>query len=301
MLSMWSSFRTLALVGGCALLPCALVNGADDDDLPPEPATGEWLEDRLDDDHLWFASSGNLGFQPVARELTDYPTSRRWVRVVDGKPAWVMYYVPGEILGFEVDTHHFGAQGTDFQFAAGSDWRSLTPVDADYEEIVAFEAKWLRLYRAAEQLPDGTRFLKIEFPAGADVEAARLTEVWLRCRFEEISEAAPSSSSAAKPTQPATLPANRAASFAPEVEPVIVRGIILEPPPMPRFGRTAVTVDPAAWPIALESGALLPLEIPAMPVAVEEVPPATTAPKESWIQRFFLDRFFARHRGPRSK
>ncbi len=169
---------------GALALTCVSGAVAADDPLPPEPTNGEWIQDILADDSLWFAASTNLDFEAVAKDLSDYPQGRRWVRVIDGKAAWVMYYVPGDLLGFEVDTHHYGALATDFRFSAGAAWDELAPVDAEYEEITGFEAKWMRLYRAVENLPAGTHFLRIEFPDDRDRAASRLTEVWLRCNFE---------------------------------------------------------------------------------------------------------------------
>jgi len=218
------------------------------DALPPEPITGEWIEDTLADDSLWFAASGNLAFEALAAELTDYPRGRRWVRVVDGRPAWVMYYVPGEILGFEIDTHHFGARAVDFRFAAGSQWNALTPVEADYEEIAAFEAKWLRLYRAADRLPGGACFLRIEFPNDAEIDAARLTEVWLRCRFDETiaprAGASATGADASARTAPVQIPPAEAVVSEPEIEPLVVTTFVYSPPMPSAPAAPAVMVDP---------------------------------------------------------
>lgn len=257
----------LAVLLGGTLAPLAAADRATAA-LPPEATEGEWLEDSLNNPNLWFASSENLEFEPIAKELPAYPQGRRWVRVVDGRPAWVLYFIPGEILGFEVDTHHFAADGIDFRFAAGNDWKALTPLEVDAEEILDFTAKWLRLYRAADALPTGTRFLRIEFPSGADREAARLTEVWLRCRFESAVAVGESAVKATAPDSgqplasevegvdsltlttiappapnqdlvtPLVAPANeRAASTLPDevdrnaLPPIVVRAILFDPPP----------------------------------------------------------------------
>jgi len=255
--------RLSALAAICAL---ALVvpAGAADDLLPPEPTMGEWLQDTLADASLWFAESGNLEFADLTPELSDYPLGRRWVHVIDGQPAWVTYYVPGEILGFEVDTHHDGALATEFHFAAGSTWRDLQPVDATSEEITGYEATWMRLYRANNELPAGTQFLRIEFPTGGDASAARLTEVWLRCRFGSaarspfepaeafISQQTTDADSAAAAVPPPAPSAPAEVVVAPEtsVEPIVVTAIVLDPPPpsppAPIFAATAVDVSPPA-------------------------------------------------------
>lgn len=204
-----------------------------EDVLPPDPANGEWLQDTLVNDDLWFASSNNLTFESMASGLSGYPRGHRWVGVANGKPAWVIYYVPGEILGFEIDTHHLGARGVDFQFSAGGDWQHLTPVEVGTEELAGFENHWLRMYRAVESLPAGTRFLRIDFPGDGEGDFARLTEVWLRCRFDDAPPAAASSGrrlvlapSANHPPTPASP-----APVEPIVAPYVVTTFVYDDPP----------------------------------------------------------------------
>lgn len=253
-----------------ALLGAMTAHAAGGEVLPPEPTTGEWIQDTLDDPNLWFASSENFKFEPIPRELNDYPQGRGWVGVANGNFAWVLYYVPGELLGFEVDTHHLAARGWDFRFSAGGDARSLVPVEANTEELAGYEANWLRLYRATESLPPGTRFLRIEFPIDGEREFARLTEVWLRCRFDDAPLVSSTSVAAIGPTvSPAAQPEE------PEIAPFIVSAVRFDPwsafaPVFPALNLAQPTPRPGVLPplrvtrVDLLPDAVFEMEIPVM-------------------------------------
>jgi hypothetical protein len=229
------------------------------------------------------------------------------VRVIDGKPAWVTYYVPGEILGFEVDTHHYGALATEFHFAAGSSWRDLQPVEATAEEISGFAAKWMRLYRANSALPAGTQFLRIEFPTGEDAAAARLTEVWLRCRFgsaarspfepaEGFFSPSPEANPPAATPPPSPAKAEPATTGDVVVEPIVVAAFVMTPPapppPAPIFGPADVDPTPPAiavlLPPRLSPVNLLADEAPLIPTAAVPVPPRSLFGKvATFFRRIF--------------
>lgn len=309
---MSSRIRHFALIIAVAIAwPPAGANAqqADLDELPPEPVGGEWIEDTLDDDRLWFAASDNLAFEELAPELPGYAPGRKWVYVVDGQPAWVMYYIPGELLGFEVDTHHYGASAPFFAFAVGSRWDELTPIEPEFEEITGFDAKWMRLYRSANALPAGTRFLLIAFPDDRDRRAARLTEVWLRCRFDDPAleqERTPRSrqdiNPFARPSEAVDSPDDAPPSeegtaiTEPVIEPLVVTARRFVPPEAPvtalKLPRIPVHARPAGYTLALPGivdtpDMLAELVIPAPPPTHEAEARGIIATIADFLRRNF--------------
>jgi hypothetical protein len=181
--------RFATLVLAVITLPLALGASAraadatgDDAVLPSESAGGEWLQDKLDDPSLWFAGTDNLVFESVATAVAGRQTGRRWVGVIGGQPAWIVYYVPGELLGFEADTWHHAGAATDFHFLAGADVNDLSAVDDMATEPVEIRDAWLRVLHLGATLPPNASFLMIQFPADVDRDGGRLAEVWLHYR-----------------------------------------------------------------------------------------------------------------------
>lgn len=222
--------------------PAATIADSVADLLPAETNSGEWLNDTLDDARLWFASSNNLRAVAIAAELRDYSRGRRWLQASDAHPAWVMYYVPGRIEQVEIDTHHWAGGAIDFRFSAGPVPAQLTALDVQ-PLPVAVTAGWLRALHASDALPPNASFLLIEFPAGADFDRARLTEVWIRYTprpAEAETQPAPNAAS------PAAISAAATDSISPAASPAVL------PAASPAAAAVAASPLPSAPPVEPE-------------------------------------------------